>query len=127
MTGVQTCALPIYVLGVLGMADTAMYASKEDGGNRLNVYHHDDKMMRRRQLDMQWTSKIRQALAANRFCLFSQAIIPLDRTQNHPSQGNKAQTYKPKITEHCAEVLLRLRDESGQLVSPQQFIPAAER
>ncbi|MEM6503626.1 MAG: EAL domain-containing protein [Cyanobacteria bacterium P01_C01_bin.89] len=115
------------VLGVLGMADTAMYASKEDGGNRLNVYHPDDKMMRRRQLDMQWTSKIRQALAANRFCLFSQAIIPLDRTQNYPSQGNKAQTYKPKITEHCAEVLLRLRDESGQLVSPQQFIPAAER
>ncbi|MEM9244568.1 MAG: EAL domain-containing protein, partial [Cyanobacteria bacterium P01_F01_bin.153] len=115
------------VLGVLGMADTAMYASKEDGGNRLSVYHPDNETMQQRQLDMQWTSKIRQALAANRFCLFSQSILPLDRTQGYSSQGKRSHAHTPKTMEYCAEVLLRLRDESGRLVSPQQFIPAAER
>ena len=100
------------VAGVLGMADTAMYLSKEGGGNRLSVYHHNDRMIQRRRLDMVWTSKIRQALGANRFCLYSQSIIPLSRNQGE---------------EYCAEVLLRLRDESGQLVPPQRFIPAAER
>ncbi|MGD1851182.1 MAG: EAL domain-containing protein [Cyanophyceae cyanobacterium] len=110
------------VLGVLGMADTAMYASKEDGGNRLSVYHFDDATMQQRQSDMQWTSKIRQALAADRFCLFSQSIRPVERGQSH-----QPTTRPSQAKEHCTEVLLRLRNESGNLVSPQQFIPAAER
>lgn len=100
------------VVGVLGMADTAMYLSKEAGGNRLSVYRPNDQVIQRRQGDMQWTSKIRLALAADRFCLFSQSIMSL---------------YQSQTEECCAEVLLRLRDEAGNLVSPQRFIPAAER
>ncbi|MEM9771046.1 MAG: EAL domain-containing protein [Cyanobacteria bacterium P01_D01_bin.73] len=100
------------VAGALGMADTAMYLSKEAGGNRLSVYHPNDQMIQRRRCDMQWTSRIRQALAANRFCLFSQSIMPLYRAQGG---------------EYCLEVLLRLRDKSGNLVPPYRFIPAAER
>jgi EAL domain-containing protein (putative c-di-GMP-specific phosphodiesterase class I) len=61
---------------------------------------------------MQWASQIPVALEENRFCLYSQKIIPIDGT------SNKKEHY---------EVLLRLIDKSGNILPPMAFIPAAER
>jgi EAL domain-containing protein (putative c-di-GMP-specific phosphodiesterase class I) len=62
--------------------------------------------------EMQWVTKINWALENNKFCLYAQIIQP------------------NVLTDTCGfhyEVLLRMVDESGLLVSPNAFLPAAER
>ena len=56
--------------------------------------------------------RISRALAEERFCLYFQRIMPLTSAAVGAVHG---------------EVLLRMVDEQGQLVSPAAFIPAAER
>ncbi|MCF2970411.1 EAL domain-containing protein [Synechococcus sp. Nb3U1] len=62
---------------------------------------------------MEWISVLTKALSEDRFCLFAQTILPI-------------QTAVQAEGKHY-EVLLRLTDEKGGLVSPGVFIPAAER
>ncbi|WP_336604419.1 EAL domain-containing protein [Tolypothrix bouteillei] len=97
---------------VMSMADAACYLAKHNGRNRVHLYQADDSEMEKAQGEMQWGVRIAQALEENRFCLYYQKIVP---TTLHESRE-----------EHC-EVLLRLIDEQGSLVSPMAFIPAAER
>lgn len=61
---------------------------------------------------MEWVTRIRTALEQERFCLYAQSIAPLQ------PDGQRGLHF---------EVLLRLRDEQGQIISPAAFIPAAER
>ena len=60
---------------------------------------------------MQWAARINNALEESRFELFRMTILPL--------QAEDA-------GEHF-ELLLRMRDESGKIVAPDQLIAAAER
>ena len=61
---------------------------------------------------MQWVNRIRRALEENRFRLYRQAIVPARKTQR-------------RFDYH--EVLLRLIDETGSVILPGAFLPAAER
>ncbi len=97
---------------VLSAADTAMYAAKDAGRNRLQIYQSDDHDIVQRHGDMQWVSRIVKALEDDRFCLYAQRIIPAD------PQRRSRDRY---------EILLRLQDEDGNIVSPGAFMPAAER
>jgi EAL domain-containing protein (putative c-di-GMP-specific phosphodiesterase class I) len=67
-------------------------------------------LMRRRR-EMQWAARINNALEDGRFEIYRQVILPLQR----PDPGLHY------------ELLLRMRDEAGKIVSPDQFIAAAER
>ena len=96
---------------VLKNADAACYVAKDSGRNRLQIYQPHDKELAQRYGEMQWVSRIQQALAENRFELHGQFIRPTVR-----------KTEAPRY-----EVLVRLRDPDGQLVLPMAFIPAAER
>lgn len=96
---------------VLAAADMACYAAKEAGRNRVMLYRSDDEQLLRRRSEMAMLTRIREALANGRFELFLQPIVPADT---------------PGRREHY-EVLVRMRDEEGDLVSPGCFIPAAER
>jgi diguanylate cyclase (GGDEF)-like protein/PAS domain S-box-containing protein len=99
------------VASLLTAADSAAQAAKEAGRNRVYSYHeHDIDLMRRRR-EMQWAARINNALEDSRFELFRQRIQPLQE----PERGSHF------------ELLLRMRDESGTLVSPDLFITAAER
>lgn len=96
---------------VLKNADAACYVAKDSGRNRLQIYQPHDKELAQRYGEMQWVSRIQQALAENRFELHGQFIRPTVRKAEAPRY----------------EVLVRLRDPDGQLVPPMAFIPAAER
>jgi diguanylate cyclase (GGDEF)-like protein/PAS domain S-box-containing protein len=97
---------------VLSSADAACYSAKYKGRNRVHVFRTDDQDLLQQRGEMQWATRISRALEEDRFCLYYQTIAAIDPT----SQNG----------EHY-EVLLRLRDETGKLVSPMAFIPAAER
>jgi diguanylate cyclase (GGDEF)-like protein/PAS domain S-box-containing protein len=100
------------VANVMSAADVACYSAKDLGRNRVQLYKPDDVPERHRE--MHWVSKLARACDESRFELFYQPIVPI---------GAAAHEYEP---EHF-ELMLRLRDESGALVTPAEFIPAAER
>jgi diguanylate cyclase (GGDEF)-like protein/PAS domain S-box-containing protein len=97
------------VANAMSAADVACYAAKDQGRNRVQLYQPDNVPERHRE--MHWVSKLTRACDEGRFELYFQPIVPIGAAV-HP--------------EHY-ELLLRLRDESGALVTPAEFIPAAER
>lgn len=98
---------------LLAAAEEACKLSKEEGGNKIIVFHAEDNAFKRRKGDMHWITEINHAIDEDRFILYDQPIVPL----NAPS--GKA---PPK-----AEILLRLVQEDGSLVLPERFVPVAER
>ena len=96
---------------ILQAADTACYAAKEAGRNRVHAWFDTDLAIHARSGEMQWASRIEQALDENRFVLFAQRIMAV--------RGEPGGVH--------AEVLLRLIGTDGALVPPGAFLPAAER
>lgn len=101
------------VTEALSAADVACYAAKEGGRNRVHLYQTDDDELQRKRTDMQWVSRIRQALKENRFILYQQPIVAV-------IPGNLS-----SVKHH--EVLIRMLDEEGTLLAPGQFMGAAEQ
>ncbi len=95
---------------LLKQADAACYMAKDLGRNRIHVYHPEDEALTRRHGEMQWVSRIHQALEDDRFCLYAQVIEPLDKRDD----------------KHY-ELLIRMEDEQGEIIPPGAFLPAAER
>ncbi len=93
-------------------ADSACYAAKDGGRNRIHVYREDDVMLATREGEMQWVSRINKALKDDSFELYAQTIAPIgdcDGAMRH------------------FEILLRMRQEDGALIPPGAFLPAVER
>jgi diguanylate cyclase (GGDEF)-like protein/PAS domain S-box-containing protein len=99
------------VASVLSAADSACQAAKEAGRNRVHSFEENDIDLMRRRREMQWAARINNALEEGRFELFRQTILPLQ-------QAEAGAHY---------ELLLRMRDEAGKIVTPDNFITAAER
>ncbi|HWJ05367.1 MAG TPA: EAL domain-containing protein [Steroidobacteraceae bacterium] len=99
------------VAAVLSSADSACAMAKEAGRNRIFSFDDNEIDVMRRRREMQWAARINNALEESRFELFRMTIQPLQR---HDPGAHY-------------ELLLRMRDEKGQIVSPDQFINAAER
>jgi len=100
------------VAALLTAADSACAAAKDAGRNRVYSYQENDIDLMKRRKEMQWAARISNALEENRFELFRQTIQPLQ-----PGLDTGAHY----------ELLLRMRDENGVIVSPELFIVAAER
>ena len=99
------------VATLLSAADSACAAAKEAGRNRVYSFQENDIDLMRRRKEMQWAARINNALEESRFELFRMTIQPL-------------QVEDPG--EHY-ELLLRMKDENGKIISPVDFINAAER
>ncbi len=96
---------------LMAAADTACYVAKKQGSGRVAVYSARDEALARHSGEIQWLQRLQGALKDNRFQLYYQVIVPA-----HESDGGPAM-----------EVLVRLRDESGQELPPAEFMRAAER
>lgn len=91
-------------------ADKACYQAKRAGKNRVHLYFDEVHTVDAGSGEIQWASRIEQALEEKSFELYCQRIMPL----NHEG------------LEH-AEILIRMKDKNGDLIGPNAFLPAAER
>ncbi|MGC1440410.1 MAG: EAL domain-containing protein, partial [Burkholderiaceae bacterium] len=97
---------------VMRAADACCYKSKQEGRNRVSLYRLGDELVSSNHGEMMWLTQINQGLEENRFEIYKQPIVPV---QDDAPGG-----------EHF-EVLLRLRGRDGVMLSPGEFLPAAER
>jgi len=93
-------------------ADAACYIAKESGRNKIHIYQQGDEEIATRHGEMTWVNRIQEALNNNRFILMTQSIAGI----NGSSTGSM----------HF-EILIRMLDENDEIISPGEFLPAAER
>lgn len=94
---------------VMRHADTACYMAKDKGRNGYYIYRENDEELNQRSGEMQWITRLTRALDENLFELHVQRAVSLNGQSDY------------------YEVLISMREEDGELVSPMAFIPAAER
>ncbi len=97
---------------LLRIADSACYMAKDQGRNRIHVYQPDDDAMVRQLGEIDWFTKISNALDEQRLVLYAQKIIALAGTQSYQQH---------------VELLLRMIAKDGTVIPPMAFIPTAER
>lgn len=91
--------------------DECCYAAKSAGRNRVVAWTASTHVSQAAGGASSWAERIGHALDEDRFVLLGQLVIPL-----HTDAGGVK-----------VEMLLRMLDESGQRLSPGEFMPAAER
>ena len=97
---------------ILGEADVALSAAKDSGRNRIHEYRPHDSTMIRRHDEMNWLVELEDALRGERFQLNFQPIQPI---ANDIEDGLHY------------EVLLRVIDIKGEVISPYELLKAAEQ
>jgi diguanylate cyclase (GGDEF)-like protein/PAS domain S-box-containing protein len=107
---------------VLSIADTACYAAKDQGRNRIHICLQSDDELSRRHSEMRVAALVGRALDEDRFRLNFQPIVPVSTglTGDYSAQG------LPPTNEHY-ELLLRMVNDDGEIVLPGTFLAAAER
>ncbi|MGF1615921.1 MAG: EAL domain-containing protein [Gammaproteobacteria bacterium] len=98
---------------LLNQADLACSTAKRRGGNRVHLHESDGaKTAFPPASPCSQVTRLREALDNDRFELYAQPIVALS------AQADRPLHY---------ELLLRLVDQQNQLISPEVFIPVAER
>lgn len=100
----------VSVSNLLARADQACHVAKTQGRNTVYIFSNEDAGLRELRSDAQWVPLIRRALSDDRFFLVFQPIMHLI--------NNRVSHY---------EVLIRMHGENGEVYTPNDFIPAAER
>jgi diguanylate cyclase (GGDEF)-like protein len=96
----------------LAAAELACKGAKKHGRDRVEAYACEDDSMMRRHDDVVAVGKLRTALKTDGLVLYAQRIVPLQ--QNTKLAGGY-------------EVLMRLRERDGTLISAGPLIAAAQR
>jgi diguanylate cyclase (GGDEF)-like protein len=95
---------------LIAQADIACRQAKASGRNRLAFHNFSEREAEQMVADVNWVSRLRDAIDNESFVLRYQPIV-CTRTGG---------------TSHH-EVLLRLQSETGRLIAPDAFLPAAVR
>ena len=95
---------------LMSAADSACYAAKQAGRNRVHCFNENRLALEERRLEAERLQRVSRAMAENRMLLYAQRI---------------AKVGDPSYLHY--EVLVRMRDSDGVLHLPGQFMPAVER
>jgi diguanylate cyclase (GGDEF)-like protein len=95
----------------LAAAEVACKAAKDRGRGRVEVYHDADRSIVRRYEDVAMLGSLREAIVNDRFRMDAQPIVEFE--DNGPPRR--------------FELLLRMIDATGERVTPDKFLSAAER
>jgi diguanylate cyclase (GGDEF)-like protein/PAS domain S-box-containing protein len=91
--------------------NTACFLAKRNGGNQYHFIDDNDEKVIAQQESMDWVAGIMKGFTEDRFCLFVQPIVSMDG-------DGECSHY---------EILIRYRGPDGTIVSPNDFLPSAER
>lgn len=114
-------------------ADIACHMAKRSGRNRTHVYTEESGRKAALDVDLGWSARIEDALGNDRFMLAFQPIIPLNGLEEEQElRSDDPDLWLRQLQRNPGqpamfEVLLRLRDTQGDLISPHAFLPSAER
>jgi len=97
---------------MLSAADSACYVAKQHGRGRVHVYSSRDEAVARQRGEILWLQRLQTALKEDLFELYVQPIV---------SASGRVDTGP------ACEVLLRLCDDDAGMISPTDFMQAAER
>ena len=100
----------------LKLADTSCYIAKEAGRNQIHFHTDEDQTVALRLRQNNTISQIHEALKTNGFVCYIQKICAVANAESIIE--NKQFSY---------EVLVRMLDIDGNIVTPNTFLPAAER
>jgi len=95
----------------LSQADIACYTAKDMGRSQVQIHGRIDERIKKIHKELGWVADINNTANNDHFALHLQAIKSLQLKQAIPMY----------------EVLLRLNDDEGTLVSPGSYISTAER
>ncbi|ELS04316.1 diguanylate cyclase (GGDEF) domain-containing protein [Xenococcus sp. PCC 7305] len=93
-------------------AEQALYLAKSRGRNCYTTYNEEISQLKLQpQQELTWSKRLHSALEKNLFRLYAQSIEPLDNQDQR---------------QHF-EILLRLQEQDDVIISPNDFLPVANR
>lgn len=114
---------------VLSNADIACHIAKSRGRNQTHLYRPESDERVAMHLELGWSVRLQEALKEDGFRLQFQPIVPLEglALEGLPVEAGRLGTALAAGDGRHYEVLLRFTDRRGELISPNAFLPTAER
>jgi EAL domain-containing protein (putative c-di-GMP-specific phosphodiesterase class I) len=113
-------------------ADIACHIAKNAGRNQAHLYSAESGRRAGMDVDLGWSVRLEEALRGDKFALCFQPIVPLKGIEEEPPNSGYKDLWLRQLERNpdslaLFEVLIRLKDIHGELISPHAFLPAAER
>lgn len=110
ISGLSTATIVYHPNELISRARHACNMAKDNGRNLVWEYNEQDSSVRERRRDIYWVPLIKKALLNDSFFLVFQPIVNL---------------FSGEVSHY--EVLIRMRGDDNEVISPVEFIPVAER
>ncbi len=118
------------VEGALERAREACEIARHRGRDQTQISLGEDDSRIAREIETGWAEKLREAIAEDRLVFYLQPIVPIAAVPAHMADNVEEPAWAPNeaiARTQFFELLVRLRDPRGDLISPSVFIPLAER